>query len=83
MFRIQQVAIAAIVAAALASPVVAQQQNYSQVTQADIQRLQDSVFQAGYRRTAAEKPRRDARHAAPGAARRPARRSDLPEGEAA
>jgi TolA-binding protein len=47
MFRIQQVAIAAIVAAALASPVVAQQQNYSQVTQADVQRLQDSVFQAG------------------------------------
>jgi mannitol-specific phosphotransferase system IIBC component len=48
MFRIQQIAIAAIVAAALASPVVAQQQqNYSQVTQADVQRLQDSVFQAG------------------------------------
>jgi TolA-binding protein len=48
MYRIQQIAMAAIVAAALASPVVAQQQqNYSQVTQADIQRLQDSVFQAG------------------------------------
>ncbi len=46
MFRIQQIAIAAVVAAALASPVAAQQQNYSQVTQADIQRLQDSVFQA-------------------------------------
>lgn len=47
MVRIQRVAVAAIVAAALAAPVAAQQQNYSQVTQADIQRLQDSVFQAG------------------------------------
>jgi TolA-binding protein len=47
MFRIRQVALAAIVAATLAAPVAAQQQNYSQVTQADIQRLQDSVFQAG------------------------------------
>src|SRR5436190_24265935 len=48
MFRIQQVAMAAIVAAALASPVVAQQQqNYSQVTQAGVQRRQDSGFQAG------------------------------------
>jgi len=46
MFRIQRVALAALVAAALAAPAVAQQ-NYSQVTQADIQRLQDSVFQAG------------------------------------
>ena len=45
MFRIQRIAVAAIVAAALAAPAVAQQ-NYSQVTQADIQRLQDSVFQA-------------------------------------
>src|SRR2546423_788680 len=48
MHRIQRIAIAAIVAAGLAAPVAAQQtQNYSQVTQADIQRLQDSVFQAG------------------------------------
>jgi len=46
MFRIRQVANAAIVVAALAAPAAAQQQNYSQVTQADIQRLQDSVFQA-------------------------------------
>jgi TolA-binding protein len=46
MFRIQRIAVAAIVAAALAAPAAAQQ-NYSQVTQADIQRLQDSVFQAG------------------------------------
>ncbi len=46
MFRIQRIAAAAIVAAALASPAIAQQ-NSSQVTQADIQRLQDSVFQAG------------------------------------
>ena len=46
MFRIQRIAAAAIVAAALASPAIAQQ-NYSQVTQTDIQRLQDSVFQAG------------------------------------
>ncbi|HEY3157411.1 MAG TPA: hypothetical protein VGJ78_00505 [Vicinamibacterales bacterium] len=46
MFRIQRVALAALVAAALAAPALAQQ-NYSQVTQADIQRLQDSVFQAG------------------------------------
>jgi TolA-binding protein len=47
MFRIQRIAMAAIVAGALASPAIAQQQNYSQVTQGDIQRLQDSVFQAG------------------------------------
>src|SRR5216117_2839500 len=49
MYRIQRVALAAIVATALAAPLAAQQQqqNYSQVTQADIQRLQDSVFQAG------------------------------------
>ena len=53
MVRIQRIAIAAIVAAALAAPVTAQQQEqrqqqqYSQVTQADIQRLQDSLFQAG------------------------------------
>lgn len=47
MFRIQRVAVAAIMAAALAAPAAAQQQNYAQVTQADIQRLQDSVFQAG------------------------------------
>jgi hypothetical protein len=46
MFRIPRIAAAAIVAAALASPAIAQQ-NYSQVTQTDIQRLQDSVFQAG------------------------------------
>jgi len=46
MFRIERVALAALVAAALAAPAVAQQ-NYSQVTQADIQRLQDSAFQAG------------------------------------
>ena len=52
MYRIQRIAVAAIVAAALAAPAAAKpqdqrQQNYSQVTQADIQRLQDSVFQAG------------------------------------
>ena len=46
MVRIQRVALAAIVAGALAAPAAAQQ-NYSQVSQADIQRLQDSVFQAG------------------------------------
>jgi len=46
MVRIQRIAIAAIVAAALAAPVAAQQ-NYSQVGQADIQRLQDSLSQAG------------------------------------
>ena len=57
MFRIQRIAMAAIAAAALAAPVAAQQQtngqrnaqqqqNYSQVSQSDIQRLQDSVFQA-------------------------------------
>ena len=65
MYRIQRIAMAAIVGAALAAPATAKQQeqrqqqqqprqqqqqqpqNYSQVTQADIQRLQDSVFQAG------------------------------------
>src|SRR5436190_22180975 len=46
MLRISRIAIAAVVAAALAGPAAAQQ-NYSQVSQADIQRLQDSVFQAG------------------------------------
>jgi len=46
MSRIQRIALAAIVSAALAAPAVAQQQNYSQVSQADIQRLQDSVTQA-------------------------------------
>jgi hypothetical protein len=45
MFRINQIAFAAIVSAALSMPAVAQQ-NYSQVSQADIQRLQDSVSQA-------------------------------------
>jgi hypothetical protein len=45
MSRIQLVALAAIVSAALVSPAFAQQ-NYSQVSQADIQRLQDSVSQA-------------------------------------
>ena len=44
MLRLQRIAIAAIVAAALAAPVAAQ--NYSQVSQADIQRLQDSLSQA-------------------------------------
>jgi hypothetical protein len=46
MSRIHRIALAAVVSAALAAPAVAQQQNYSQVTQADIQRLQDSVTQA-------------------------------------
>src|SRR4029078_3712406 len=45
MSRIHRIAVAAIVSAALAAPAVAQQ-NYSQVTQADIQRLQDSIKQA-------------------------------------
>src|SRR4029078_8842071 len=45
MSRIHRIAVAAIVSAALAAPAVAQQ-NYSQVTQADIQRLQDSVPKA-------------------------------------
>jgi hypothetical protein len=51
MHGIRRIAMAAAVAAALASPVAAapqqQQQNYSAVSPADIQRLQDSVFQAG------------------------------------
>jgi hypothetical protein len=46
MSRIHRIALAAIVSAALAAPAIAQQQNYSQVSQADIQRLQDSVTQA-------------------------------------
>jgi hypothetical protein len=45
MSRIHRIALAAIVSAALAAPAVAQQ-NYSQVSQSDIQRLQDSVTQA-------------------------------------
>ena len=45
MSRIHRIALAAVVSAALAAPAVAQQ-NYSQVSQADIQRLQDSVTQA-------------------------------------
>ena len=44
MSRIHQVALAAIVSAALAAPAVAQ--SNSPVSQADIQRLQDSVSQA-------------------------------------
>jgi len=46
MSRIQLVALAATLSAALVSPAFAQQ-NSSQVSQADIQRLQDSVSQAG------------------------------------
>ena len=46
MSRIHRIALAAVVSAALSAPAVAQQQNYSQVSQADIQRLQDSVTQA-------------------------------------
>src|SRR5678816_287224 len=46
MSRIHRIALAAVVSSALAAPAVAQQQNYSQVSQADIQRLQDSVTQA-------------------------------------
>ncbi len=46
MHRIQQVAVAALFTAALAAPAAAQQQNYSAVSQADIQRLQDNVYQA-------------------------------------
>src|SRR5688500_16600215 len=45
MFRIQQAGIAALLVACLAAPGVAQQS--STVTQADIQRLQDNVYQAG------------------------------------
>jgi len=45
MSRIHRIALAAIVSAALAAPALAQQ-NYSQVSQADIQRLQDSATQA-------------------------------------
>jgi hypothetical protein len=45
MSRIHRIALAAIVSAVLAAPAVAQQ-NYSQVSQADIQRLQDSATQA-------------------------------------
>src|ERR1700752_1992375 len=53
MNSIRQIASAAIVAAALASPAVAQQRRqppeptYSAVSPPDIQRLQDNVFQAG------------------------------------
>jgi len=51
MNRIRRIAIAAVVAAALASPAVAQQrqsqeQTYATVSSADIQRLQESVNQA-------------------------------------
>jgi len=45
MSRIHRIAFAAIVSAALAAPAIAQQ-NYSPVSQADIQRLQDSATQA-------------------------------------
>jgi hypothetical protein len=52
MYGIRRIAIAAVAAAALATPVAAQQQqrqqeqNYSAVSPADIQRLQDNVTQA-------------------------------------
>ena len=55
---------------------------HSNVTQADIQRLQDNVYQAGTRRLTAPQPRRRARQPASGGARRASRRSDLSEGEA-
>jgi hypothetical protein len=45
MSRIHRIALAVIASAALAAPAIAQQ-NYSQVSQADIQRLQDSATQA-------------------------------------
>jgi hypothetical protein len=45
MSRIHRIALAAIVSVALAAPAVAQQ-NFSQVSPADIQRLQDSATQA-------------------------------------
>jgi hypothetical protein len=45
MSRIHRIALVAVVSAALAAPAIAQQ-NSSQVSQADIQRLQDSVTQA-------------------------------------
>src|SRR5581483_155412 len=54
MNRIRRIAIVAVMAAALATPALAQQrrqqppeQTYSAVSPADIQRLQDNVFQAG------------------------------------
>jgi hypothetical protein len=51
MYGIRRIAIAAVVTAALALPVAAQQrqqeQNYSAVSPTDIQRLQDSAAQAG------------------------------------
>jgi hypothetical protein len=46
MFRIQQLAMAALVTVALAAPAAAQQQNYSPVSSTDIQRLQETVSQA-------------------------------------
>src|SRR6188474_572304 len=46
MSCMQRIALAVIVSAALVAPAVAQQQNYSQVSQADIQSLQDSATQA-------------------------------------
>jgi uncharacterized protein YceH (UPF0502 family) len=46
MVRIQQLAMAALVTAALAAPAAAQQQSYSPVSPTDIQRLQDTVSQA-------------------------------------
>lgn len=46
LFRIQQLAMAALVTAALVAPASAQQQNYSPVSLADIQRLQETASQA-------------------------------------
>ena len=46
MHRIQQMAMTALFTVALAAPGAAQQQNYSPVSPADIQRLQDTVSQA-------------------------------------
>ena len=53
------------------------------MTQADIQRLQDNVYLAERDLSQAAQPRRRARDAAAGRARRSARRSHLSEGQAA
>ena len=76
---IRQAALTAVITIGLAASAAAQ----GNVTQADIQRLQDNVYQAGTDVSAAAQPRRRARQSAPDRARRPSRRSDLSQGEAA
>ncbi|MCK7523855.1 MAG: hypothetical protein MZV64_42670 [Ignavibacteriales bacterium] len=69
----------------LAVPAAAQvaQPAAAQLTAAGVQRLQEAVYDANTRNRAAAQPRRGTGEGPAGAARRPARRGHLPQGQAA